>query len=135
MRTRLGVALVHEIRNWDVRPDFEVELLRKLYEFGYGEKDCVVYNYWEDGQPVQVNGVNAKTLVLSRAGRVVVIVTDYGGGGHCQVRLDREALNLPTSLQATDLETGEHIDLANEGILSFPLKQHDFKAILITPLR
>jgi len=131
MRTRLGVTLVHELRVWDYRPDLEVELLRKLYEFGYGEPDCQVFNYWDEDSPVQVAGVDGKTLVLSRGQRAIVVVTDYGEGGNCRLTLDLARLNLPPESTARDLETDEPVHRAAPGVLAFPLQKHDFKVVLV----
>jgi len=131
MRTRLGVCLVHELRVWDYGPEEEVALLKKLHEFGYGEPDCQVFNYWDDGHPVAVTGTEAKTIALSRGGKAVVVVTDYGDGGDCTVKLEAAKLGVPTAAKATDLETGKAItgDLANG--FTFALKKNDFGVLLV----
>lgn len=131
MRTRLGVMLVHELRAWDYGPEVDTAFYRKLYEFGYGEPDCRVFNYWDAGHPVKVAGVDARTLALVRGKRALVIVTDYGDGGDAKLTLDRAALKLPASATAKDFETGEPIAGTTVSELSFRLKKHDFKAVLI----
>jgi hypothetical protein len=131
MRTRLGVMLVHELRAWDHGPESEVAFFRKLYEFGYGEPDCRVCNYWDADHPVTVSGVDARTLALARNGRALVIVTDYGDGGQAEVTLDRAALGLPAVFTARDFETGESVSSTASGHLRFPLQKHDFKAVLL----
>lgn len=131
MRTRLGVMLVHELRVWDWQPSFEVELWGKLYEFGYGEEDCRVFNYWDEDLPVQVEGVEGKVLLLSRGRRAVVVVTDYGDGGPCRVKLEGPRLGLPAEAQAKDLESGAAVERVGTGLFAFPLNKHDFKAILV----
>jgi hypothetical protein len=130
-RTRLGVMLVHELRAWDSGPEADTAFYRKLYEFGYGEPDCRVFNYWDAGHPVKVAGVDARTLALARGKRALVIVTDYGKGGDAKLTLDRAALRLPASATAKDFETGEPITSNAPGEFSFRMKKHDFKAVLL----
>jgi hypothetical protein len=131
MRTRLGVCLVHEIDAWDHGPAATLAVLQKLAEFGYGSPDCRVFNYWDDGHPVSVQGADARTIAMARGGQAVVVVTDYGDGGDCRVSLDAAALGLPQKATATDFETGAAVDGDVAAGLRFTLKKHDFKALLL----
>ena len=130
-RTRLGVCLVHEIQAFAWRPAEEAQLYRKLFDFGYGEDDCRVHNYWEDGHPVSVEsqGVDARTLAMARDHSALVVVTDYGEGGDCEVRLDLKTLDLKPDAKASDLETGEAVERVEEGVFRFTLKKHDYKVL------
>lgn len=130
MRTRLGVCLVHEIRVWDWRPDFHYEMFGRLFEFGYGTDDCQVYNYWDEGFPLQIEGADARGIVLVNGPRAIAIVTDYGEGGQCTMALDLEAVGLPDTVSPTDFETGEALAGHAPGQATFPLKKHDFRAVL-----
>jgi len=129
MRTRLGVCLVHEIRVWDWHPAFHYAMYQKLFDFGYGSPECRVYNYWDEGFPLKVSGVDAKGIVMANGPRAIVIVTDYGEGGACELQLDLVRLGLPATVKAKDLETGEAVE-GDGGRVSFPLKRHDFRALL-----
>jgi hypothetical protein len=129
MRTRLGVCLVHEIRVWDWHPAWHYAMYQKLFDFGYGGPDCRVYNYWDEGFPLKVTGVDAKGIVMAKGPRAIAIVTDYGEGGQCSLELDLRGLGLPPTVKANDLETGEGVD-GGAGRASFPLKKHDFRALL-----
>lgn len=131
MRTRLGVCLVHELRVWDYGPGEEVTLLKKLYAFGYGEPDCRVFNYWEEDYPVVVTGVDARTLTLSRGGRVLVVVTDYGNGGKVTVKLAATRLRVDPAARATDFETGQPVAGTVASGFTFSLKKHDFKILQV----
>jgi hypothetical protein len=128
-RTRLGVALVHEIQVFDYRPERDLEIYRKLFEFGYGTERCKVFNYWQPGHPVAVEGADARTLAMTNSGEAVVAVADYGDGGRCRVALDLEALGLNADLQATDFETGEPIERDGPRAFVFDLKKHDFRIL------
>jgi hypothetical protein len=129
MRTRLGVCLVHEIRVWDWQPAWHYELYQKLFDFGYGEADCRVYNYWQEGFPLKATGGDLKGIVLAREGRAIVIATDYGDGGACELELDLRAVGLPDTVKAANLETGEPME-GSGGRVRFDLKKHDFRAVL-----
>jgi hypothetical protein len=130
MRTRLGVCLVHELRVWDWHPAFHYGLYGKLFNFGYGEKECRVYNYWDEGFPLTVTGCDAKGIVLVKGAKAIAIVTDYAEGGTCALKLDVKSLGLPPTVKPGDLETGEALPSPAAGETTFPLKKHDFKAVL-----
>jgi hypothetical protein len=39
----------------EIKPDSagsDVRWMRLLYDFGYGEEDCRIFNYWQPGHPV-----------------------------------------------------------------------------------
>ncbi|MDD5520777.1 MAG: DUF6067 family protein [Kiritimatiellae bacterium] len=131
MRTRLGVMLVHELRAWDYGPETDMAFYGKLYEFGYGEPDCQVFNYWDAGHPVKIEGVNGRTIVLARGRKALVIITDYGNGGTAKLIVDLNKLRLPSNVTAKDFETGETVSSTVSGEFVFQLKKHDFKAMLI----
>jgi len=128
-RTRLGVALVHEIQVFDYRPKRDFEIYQKLFDFGYGTDRCRVFNYWQEGHPVTVNGVDAKTLAMTNGTEAIVVVTDYGNGGRCRVAVDLKTLGLAPSVKATDLETGDVMERTAPGEFSFDLTKHDFRIL------
>ncbi|MFH1922495.1 MAG: hypothetical protein ABIP48_21755 [Planctomycetota bacterium] len=128
-RTRLGVTLVHEIQTFDYRPERDREIYRKLFEFGYGSDRCKVFNYWHPGHPVTVEGIDARTLVVSKPGEAIVVVTDYGDGGRGRVQLDLDSLGLDEDIGATCLETGQSIERDSPGVFVLDLKKHDFRIL------
>ena len=130
-RTRLGVALVHEIQVFDYRPDRDKEIYQKLFEFGYGADDCQVFNYWQDAHPITVAGIDARTLAMAKGKKAIVVVTDYGSGGPCQVAMDLKRLGVPPTAIATDLETGQSVERTAFGEFSFDLKKHDFRILRV----
>lgn len=130
-RTRLAVCLVNEIQSFDYGPELDYEIYKKLYEFAYGLPDCKVYNYWEKPHPVSVKGLDARTLVISRDGRAIVVVTDYGAGGQGVLRVDLKTLALIPDCKARDIETDEPVQKARADAFTFALKKHDFKILLI----
>lgn len=128
-RTRTGVCMVHELRTWDWQPKAQWDLYKLMFDFGYGEKECRVYNYWDDGFPLQISGVNAKAILMVKGAKALAIVTDYGGGGDAMVKLDVAALKLPATLKAKDLESGTALASPAPGTATFALKKHDYKVI------
>lgn len=130
-RTRLGVALVHEISVFDYNPRRDVEIYRKLFEFGYGTGQCRVFNYWRPGHPVRVEGIRACTLAMACGGGAIVVVTDYGEGGQCSVKLDADTLGLKPEATAVDLETDKPIERTGPAGFRFPLSKHDFRILKV----
>ena len=72
IRREWGMRVVHEILRWlypfesYASPEPARTLEKRLYEFGYGTKDCQVYNYWADDPVISVSNENIKWLVVSR---------------------------------------------------------------------
>lgn len=129
-RTRTGVCMVHELRTWDWQPKEMWDLYKQLFDFGYGEKDCRVYNYWDDGFPLAVEGVNAKAILLVRGAKALAIVTDYGGGGDGVVKLDLKATGVPETAKPKDLESGQGLASPGPGQASLNLKKHDYRVVV-----
>ena len=125
-RTRLGVALVHEIQVFDYQPQRDLEIYAQLFQFGYGSDRCRVFNYWQAGHPVRVADIEARTLAIRGDSGAIVVVTDYGSGGRGRVSLDCSKLELPDDVQAVDLETGQRIPRDAAGAFIVDLKKHDF---------
>lgn len=130
-RSRLGVTLVHEIQVFDYSPKRDQEIYRKLFDFGYGSDACRVFNYWHEGHPVKIEGIQAATLALAKDGRAIVVVTDYGQGGSCRLTLDLATLGLRSVATATDMETGDAIKRVAAGQFIFPIKNHDFRILRV----
>ncbi|MBI3922605.1 MAG: hypothetical protein HY318_14375 [Armatimonadetes bacterium] len=130
-RTAFGVAAVHEIKIWaDGRTYDLAKCHQSLYDFGYGQPDCKVYPYWEGNQPVQVGGLQAKALVLSRPAKALVLVTDFAEGGEGTFTVDTKRLGLKGSFEAKDAETGEPLPV-EQGKVRFALKKHDFRMVVV----
>lgn len=129
-RTGTGVMLVHEIKTSD-GGDLFWKIYHDLLDFGYGKPDVAVSQYWKKGHPARVEGSDAVTLVLSRAGSALVLVCDYGEGGDLVLRLERAALGLPERGVARNVETGQALELAADGAIRFSLRKHDFRLILV----
>jgi len=132
-RNRLGVCLVHEIHHFDFQSKIDQEIYAKLFEFGYGDPDCRVFNYWQKDHPVSVSSqsLDAKTLVIAKPGRVLIVVTDYGEGGSGVVDLNMKALSLKPSATAVDFETGDAVPLVGAGRFKISLAKHDFQILKI----
>ena len=81
-RTRFGVLMTHEIR-----PSYTSghgkgqgatasrDLYKLLADFGYGNNNCQVWNYWKDGYPVASTDQNAKSLLVKHEGKLLLLVT------------------------------------------------------------
>ncbi|MDP6503751.1 MAG: hypothetical protein QF886_09055, partial [Planctomycetota bacterium] len=132
-RTRLGVCLVHEIQAFNWRPPSDSKLYERLFEFGYGQDGCRVFNYWQAGHPVTVNSetVDARTIVIAHKGKALVVVTDYGEGGECFVKVQTDKLGISKDANSKDFETGEVVEGSAASSFKFVLKKHDYRILVI----
>jgi hypothetical protein len=131
LRTQAGVALTHEIKpsSAHLYPAYWNDYLR-LLEFGYGQPDARVWNYWQEDFPLQISGSETASLVVSKPGQALLVVCDYGNGGDIELTLG-PPLELGGKLTATDTESNEPLMLGDDGVISFSLKKHDFKVIRV----
>jgi hypothetical protein len=120
---------VHEIQVFDYRPERDKEIYQKLFAFGYGTDRCRVFNYWQDDHPATVEGVDARTLIVTGGREAIVVVTGYGDGGRCRLTVRLEKLGLSSDAAATDSESGEAIDRAGSGKFVFDVNKHDFRML------
>ncbi len=78
-RTVLAVCLPHEIKIYQGTKDVSF-VHRHLADFGYGESDCKVLRYWDEGYPLKATGAKTYALVLARDGRAMLAVGNFGAG-------------------------------------------------------
>lgn len=76
VRTRFGAMMVHEIRWWDVRKE-DLDLYKILNEFGYGQDDCQVWNYWQADYPFRASDPEAKSLLLDNGKELMLLVCTW----------------------------------------------------------
>lgn len=133
-RTLLAVCLVHEIKPWAWHDGNEAARAYKpLMEFGYGLDDCTVYPYWTVPQPVTVNGGTTKTLVAKRAGKAIIIVSDFGNTRTptgITLNVNPTMLGLPVKYMAKDVISGEVLPVAGSKV-KVTLPYHEFRMLLI----
>jgi hypothetical protein len=129
-RTMAGVALVHEIRSIGVLPGAEANL-KTLYDYGYGQPDVSVMNYWEEDLPVTLSRADAVQLIVTKPGSALVLVCDYGNGGEVLLKSDLKRLGIARGLTATNVETGLPLDVTGDGQARLVLKKHDFALVRI----
>lgn len=131
LRTAAAVALTHEIKpsSGYIYPAYWSNYVR-LLEFGYGQPEVRVWNYWDADYPVHIEGSETSSLVASKPGSAIIVVCDYGKGGELKLRLDA-ALKLGNPFTAKDPETGQPVTVGADGSITFPLQKHDFKLVLV----
>lgn len=126
-RTRAGAMMVHEIK-----PDpgsGSIATLTPLFDFGYGEDDCTVYNYWHDNYPVKSsNDTQVKSLLLQRRGELLLLLCTWNPKPETvTLTLNSKSLVLsPTN--ATDVETKAALPYANN-TLTVPLDGYGVRMI------
>jgi len=128
-RTLLGMILTHEIKDWALgwgSNDLYRKIMRQLYEFGYGEPDCKVFRDWDPDFPVVIKGIDYSALTLSRNGKMILIICDYGKGGKTEVSL-KPGTGLKGIFQCSD--NTAVIKLKNG--CTFELPKNDFRILTI----
>jgi hypothetical protein len=104
-----------------------------LCELGYGLPDCRVWRFWDDPQPVQVEGVPAKTLTLARAGKAMIVISSFGPAGEVTFKVNPQMLGLGEDVVAVNAETSEPLAQPGPGSFRLILPRHDFRLIRLTP--
>lgn len=133
-RTAAGVMLTHEIKHWWMRdtwgsPDAFWANYDKLLQFGYGQPNVKVFNYWDRHYPAKISG-QTSSLIVSKPKSATLVICDYEKGGDITVKLDTKALGLTGPLKATNTENGQAVTIDGETI-RINLKKHDFAVIRI----
>ncbi|MCC6581014.1 MAG: hypothetical protein IT440_11285 [Phycisphaeraceae bacterium] len=118
-RTRFGTHFVHEVRVKNAAEDrrtIEAKLLQIVADFGYGLRDCAVFNYWDKSYPVHTsNDAQAKSILLQRNGKRLLCVCTWNPKPETlTIKLDGDAL-----ITASDAETGEAITV-QDNVLTLP---------------
>jgi hypothetical protein len=127
-RTLTGVLVTHEIKDWAVgwgKDKIYENTLKTLYDFGYGSPECAVNNYWQKNYPASVKGIDSASLLLTKNGEALMVITDYGNGGKCELTLDAAALKLKKDGKFYNADNGKIVPGAGSAC-SFDLKKHDF---------
>lgn len=132
-RSPLGVALTHEMRFAASGDADGARVGEILCRFGYGLADCRVWRYWDDPQPVQVQGVPVKTLTLARAGKAMIILSSFGPAGEVTFRVNQEMLGLSGLIAAVNAETGDVLAQPEPGAFRLALPRHDFRLVRLEP--
>lgn len=124
-RTRFGVLMVHEVK-------FEGSetLMKKLLDFGYGQNDCEVYNYWEKDFPVKISDEkNVKALLLKKDKSLLLLLCTWNSEPDTVVlNLNLKKLNISPEV-AIDVENeNERYPLVN-GSIKIPLQGYGVKLL------
>jgi len=94
---------VHEIR---AQPHYVSDICKILTDFGYGEDDCRVFNYWDAGCPLSPSDPEVKTLLLERNGELMIVFATWNPeAATVSLTLDTAALGVDVK-EALNAETG-----------------------------
>ncbi len=129
-RTYAGATLIHEIRPL-ARVEIIDDMLKALFEYGYGTEATRVFNYWEDDLPVTLSRGDASHLIVTQPGSAMIVVCDYGNGGDVLAAIDLKRLGISGKLSAVDMETGGGLETMGDRTVKFTLKKHDFKVLRV----
>ena len=104
-RTHRDALYVHEIK---YSPNIRTAAAPEpLSDFGYGQPDCRVINYWEPEAPISVSDDQCKWILLRREGKaLVMLVTWNDEEKEIKVKVDTDALGIDVD-RVTNAESGE----------------------------
>lgn len=126
----LGVMLTHElawerIKRWN-------EIHDALMEWGYGEKDTQVWNYWDEkGYPLSVSGPETSSIAMRRRdGEAVVIVSSWNKTASTAV-LEPSVALAGSGFSAKEFFTGKAFSVKN-GKVSVPLAGYGWTILRLT---
>jgi hypothetical protein len=127
-RTCFGTMFVHEIR---IRyRHASAPLMEAVLDFGYGLPDCRVFNYWDDNYPLAASDEKAKSIVLRRNGKAMIVVATWNEEPkRVDFSVGPEELEIePTSL--IDVESGEAVSL-KKGRFSLDLPGYGVRLLVL----
>ena len=128
-RTLLGMILTHEIKDWALgwgKNGLYEKIMRQLYAFGYGEPDCKVSRDWDPDFPVTIKGIDYSALSITRNGKMILIICDYGKGGKTEVIL-KPGSGLKGIFQCSD---NTAVTPVKNGC-TFELPKNDFRILTV----
>ncbi len=121
-RTYRAGLMVHEIKyapNISTTPPPE-----GMVKFGYGEKGCEVWNYWDDDPPLTVNDDRCKWLLLKRRGQLMVLFCTWNGEpNEIKATLDQRQLGTNVS-KVADVNEKKLVDRVRNNSFSFQMDGH-----------
>lgn len=117
-RTHRAGLYVHEIKySPHIRTSAAPE---PLVEFGYGDPDCDVVNYWKPDTPVSVSDDQCKWILLRRDGEALIMLVTWNDEEQTvNVDIDTDALDIDVA-QATNAESGQTMP-APDGDFAFTM--------------
>ncbi|MGD0091657.1 MAG: glycoside hydrolase domain-containing protein [Planctomycetota bacterium] len=128
-RTKFGAMMVHELRWWGWGEDAEGGLIKILKDFGYALEDCQVWNYWDEGYPVKASDPEAKSLLLKRNGKLLLLICTWNPkAAEVTFQLDAAKAGLkPTA--AVDAEKPDQPLKLDGAALTLPLESYGVRMV------
>jgi len=130
-KTKFGTMVVHEIKT-PLETNIEKKLWEILFNFGYGENDCEVYNYWDENYPLSFSDDEVKSILLKRNEEMLLIMCTWNSQPvKVKVNINTKLLGLNPFLveEVTDEgKTGETYVIENNSFI-IPLDGYDVKIL------
>ena len=77
------------------------------------------------------NSVDARTIAIAHKAKALIVVTDYGEGGECNVNVQTDKLGIRKDASAKDFETGEAVEGSAASSFKLVLQKHDYRILVI----
>ena len=128
-RDYLAMCLIHDNTLWPVfcKPDEAYKVIRIKQDFNIGDPEVKFHAYWNDFQPVTVNGKECYTAVWENKGKYLAVVANLSlSDQDLTVSLDSEI----AGYKVLDAEKKEAVE-ANGGKFNVSIPRRNFKIFLI----
>jgi hypothetical protein len=126
-RTYIGWTLVHELKG-DISHS---PVYKFLYDFGYGDQDCQVFNWWASDPVVKITGADAKYLLLEKNNRLLLVICSADKKSKVSVSFSGKVKQIAEQcVQALNVESGQVVPVA-KGTFSFDLPKHDYRIFIL----
>ena len=113
---------------FEIRPTNDYQPPKYLLDFGYGEDDCAVFNYWDDGYPVAFSDPQIASILLRRGGKARLLLATWNGeSAKVTMTVDAKALGFTPS-KAADVRAETPLPLT-DGKVTFDLDGYGTKLI------
>ncbi len=100
-----------------------------MLEFGYGQDDCDVFNYWDDGYPIRFSDPEVASILLRRGDKArLLLLTWNGSDAKVTLTPDAQKLGFKVS-RATDVRAGKQLDVNSEGGIVIELEGYGARLI------
>ncbi|MHC4799404.1 MAG: FlgD immunoglobulin-like domain containing protein, partial [Planctomycetota bacterium] len=132
-RTAAGAVLTHELKTEPNTGDPSIywDNFDRLLDFGYGQPENGVSNYWEENHPISVTGPDNANLFVAKPDSAMIIITDYDNGGDYTISFD-QSLGINGDISVRNAETGSSVSVDGGRTIRFNMGRHDFIVLKVS---
>jgi hypothetical protein len=109
------------------------EVWRGRDKFGIETEDVTFIPYWDKSSGLSCEGRGVYASAWRKPNALLIAVVNTGDETTARVRLDLAKFGLtePGDATVVDAETGEKLQLSQDGSIEAPVERHDYRQILL----